>query len=207
MFNINVFPSIILPERIVLNIGAEVEFLRKDMEKKIGLEKDSEWIVDDPNILRIDPNTGKGFALREGLTRVHLVSKDLRKEKLATEILVSRVKKISVDFSLLPKYFTDIHSDPYYRAKYIIPIKYFINDSSEELSRSSDDEINQINQNIIFKCISKQPEIFVAEVKAIAEEDKPSEINNYCVVTIREISFDIVSSQKFIYIKNLIKLK
>jgi len=199
VFNLNVYPSIILPERIILNIGAEIDFLKKDEEKRTLMLKDSEWIVDDQNIFKIDSYSGKGIALREGVTRVHLVSKDLRKEKLAAEIMVSRIRKVNVDFSLLPKYFTDIPSDPFYRNEYIIPLKYFINDNYDELTKDSSDDINLIDQKIYVKCVSKQPEIFVAQIKDISKEkadiyqnSNKFDFNNVCVVTIRKIAFDIV---------------
>ncbi len=199
VFNINVSSSIMLPERLVLNVGAEVDFLKKDEEKRYSIVRDSEWIVDDPNIFKFDEQSGKGVALKEGRTRVHLVSKDLRKEKLATEIFVSRIRRVHVDFSLLPKYFTDIKTDPYYRNEYKIPLKFYIDDNMVELTKDSDDEINVIDQKINVKCVSIQPDIFLADMK---DEylDKSTEIldtyshtnNKYCSVTIREIRYEIV---------------
>jgi hypothetical protein len=189
-----------LPESIVLNVGAEIDFLKKDEEKKSNVLRDSEWVVDDPNIFKFDDKSGKGIALREGRTRVHLVSKDLRKEKLAAEIIVSRIRRVNVDFTLLPKYFTDIITDPYYRSEYKIPLKFFINDNMDELSKDSDDDINEINQKINVKCVSKQPEIFLAEVKdeSLSKLTEALDVyshtdNKICSVTIRKIPFDIVS--------------
>lgn len=188
-----------MPERIVLNVGAEVDFLKKDEEKRSNIVRDSEWVVDDPNIFKFDEKSGKGVALREGRTRVHLVSKDLRKEKLAAEIIVSRIRRVNVDFSLLPKYFTDIITDPYYRREYKIPLKFYINDNMEELSKDSEDDINDIDQKINVKCVSKQPEIFLAEVKdeSLLKLNELSDIyshtnNKFCSVTIRKIPFDLV---------------
>ena len=189
-----------MPESIVLNVGAEIDFLKKDEEKKSNVLRDSEWVVDDPNIFKFDDKSGKGIALREGRTRVHLVSKDLRKEKLAAEIIVSRIRRVNVDFTLLPKYFTDIITDPYYRSEYKIPLKFFINDNMDELSKDSDDDINEINQKINVKCVSKQPEIFLAEVKdeSLSKLTEALDVyshtdNKICSVTIRKIPFDIVS--------------
>lgn len=200
VFNINVYPSILLPEKIVLNVGAEIDFLKKDEEKRMMIVRHSEWIVDDPNIFKFKENSGKGIALREGRTRVHLISKDLRKEKLATEIIVSRIRRVNVDFSLLPKYFTDIMNDPFFRSEYKIPLKFYINDNMEELTNDSEDDINLVDQKINVKCISKQPEIFLAEIKNEAYETltESSEIyshknNTFCSVTIRKIPFDIVN--------------
>lgn len=199
VFNINVYPSIILPERIVLNIGAEIDFLKKDEEKRSSIIRDSEWIVDDPNIFKFDEKSGKGIALREGRTKVHLVSKDLRKEKLAAEIIVSRIRRVNVDFTLLPKYFTDIITDPFYRSEYKIPLKFFINENMEELTKDSDDDINVIEQKINVNCVSKQPEIFLAEIKdeSYAKSAEVSDVyshenNKFCLLTIRKIPFDVV---------------
>jgi len=204
VFNINVSPSIILHERIVLNVGAEIDFLKKDEEKRSIIIRDSEWIVDDPKIFKFDEKSGKGIALREGRTRVHLISNDLRKEKLATEIIVSRIKRINVDFSVLPKYFTDIITDPFKRSEYKIPLKFYIDDKLEELTKDSEDDINVIDQKINVKCVSKQPEIFLAEIKneSFDKSSEPSDIyshknNIFCSVTIRKIPFDIVCVYKF----------
>lgn len=188
-----------MPESIILNVGAEIDFLKKDEEKRDNILRDSEWIVDDPNIFKFDDKTGKGVAVREGRTRVHLVSKDLRKEKLATDIIVSRIRRVNVDFTFLPKYFTDIITDPFYRSEYQIPLKFYINNNMEELSRDSEDDIKVIDQKINVKCVSKQPEIFLAEVRdqsSIKSHEIPEtyshNVNKVCSVTIRKIPFDIV---------------
>lgn len=196
VFNINVYSSVILPERIVLNVGAEIDFLKKDEIKKANLSKNSEWVVDDPSILYLDEKTGMGVALREGVTSLHLVSKDLRKEKLVTEILVKKVKKVILDFSNLPKYFTDIKSDPLYRKEYIIPLRFYINDDYEELAKNSEDEVNFIDQKLKVKCVSKEPEIFVAEIiqkNVDKEKQLYFDYDNECKVTIRNIPFENVN--------------
>jgi len=196
VFMINISSSIVLPERIVLNIGGEIDFIKKDPEKRAQILIDSDWIVDDSEVFKFDDNTGKGIALREGITRVHLVSKDLRKEKLATEILVSKIRRINVDFSKLPKYFTDIVNDSFYRKEYAIPLKFYTNDNLEELSNNSEDNVNFIDQNLNVKCISKQPEIFLAEFKDISyekfDEITKKDNDNFCIITIRKIPFDVV---------------
>jgi len=162
--------------------------------------KDSEWIVDDQNIFLLDKSTGRGIAQREGNTKVHLVSKDLRKEKLVAEIMISRIRRVSVNFGLIPKYFTDIISDPYYKNEYIIPLKYFVNENSDELTKDSEDDVNLIDQKINIKCISKQPEIFVAQIKDVSSYKTYTsqiplyDMKNVCVVTIRKIPFDIVNN-------------
>ena len=137
-----------------------------------------------------------GVALREGVTSLHLVSKDLRKEKLVTEILVKKVKKVILDFSNLPKYFTDIKSDPLYRKEYMIPLRFYISDDYEELSKNSEDEVNFIDQKLKVKCVSKEPEIFVAEIIQ-KNVDKGKQLyydyDNECKVTIRNIPFENVN--------------
>ena len=152
--------------------------------------------MDDPSILFLDEKTGMGVALREGVTSLHLVSKDLRKEKLVTEILVKKVKKVILDFSNLPKYFTDIKSDPLYRKEYMIPLRFYISDDYEELSKNSEDEVNFIDQKLKVKCVSKEPEIFVAEIIQ-KNVDKGKQLyydyDNECKVTIRNIPFENVN--------------
>lgn len=118
VIKVSVYSTLNLPNKIMLNIGATVSLLNKDENRKSYLIQDSEWIVDNPSILKIDPREGTVIALREGTTKVHLVSKDQRKVKLSTTVQVSRVKKASIDFHKLPKYLTDIKSSPQYEEEY-----------------------------------------------------------------------------------------
>jgi hypothetical protein len=186
VFQISVYSSLLLPERINLNIGGKINFLKKDESRKLYLSQDSEWISDDPSTVRIDPVEGVAYGLKEGSTKIHLVSKDRKKIKLSTLINVSRVRKINIDRTKLPQYLTDIKSSEMYKSDYLLPVNFYVDENmTEELSKNSQDDLNLIEQKINFKCISNIPEIFTAK----SVSDSQGE-NNLCEIMIRDIPFD-----------------
>jgi len=117
VFKVAVFSSLQLPKRINLNLGAEISFLSKDEKRKFHLIKDSTWTVDNPSVLKIDPISGKATTLKEGKALVQLISNDHKKVKLSTNIFVSKLKRVSVDFSKF-KYITDVKENINYREEY-----------------------------------------------------------------------------------------
>lgn len=187
VFQISVYSSLLLPERINLNIGGKINFLKKDENRKLYLSQDSEWISDNPSIVRIDPVEGLAIGLKEGSTKIHLVSKDRKKIKLSTSINVSRVKKINIDRTKLPQYLTDIKSSEMYKSNYLLPINFYIDENmTEDLSKNSQDELNLIDQIINFKCISNNPEIFTAKSVSDIQGE-----NTLCEIIIREVPFSL----------------
>ena len=187
VFQISVYSSLIMPEKIFLNVGGTINFLKKDEKRKVYLSQDSEWISDNPQILKIDPVEGVAVALAEGVTKIHLVSKDKTKIKLSTKVEIARVKKINIDRTKIPKYFTDIKESSYYRSEYHIPVNVYIDESSiDELSLDMNDSLNEINQNLNLKCISNQPEIFLAETDKKTLNSQTKE----CIIKLRDIPFD-----------------
>ena len=184
VFKISVFNTVLLPERIVLNIGGQVDFLGKDIARKQMLTHDAEWSSDDPNIVKIDPIDGIATGLNEGKTTVHLKSKDKTKLKLSTVIFVEKVRSVQIDKSRLPAFFTDIKTSPYYNNEYRIPVKFFVDVSSNnDLSSDLTDQLNKIEQNLNFKCSASNPEFVFAEADT---KDNTTE----CVVKIRDIPFN-----------------
>ena len=188
VFQITVYSSLILPEKINLNIGGTINFLKKDENRKLYLSQDSIWVSENPQVLKIDPIEGIAFGLAEGITKVHLVSKDGSKFKLTTKVEVSRVKKIDLDRTKIPKYLTDIKDSPYFRAEYRISVNIYTDESSnEELSLDINDNLNEINQKLNLKCVSNQPEMFLAETDPNTLNSKIKE----CIIKIRDIPFDV----------------
>lgn len=117
VFKVSVFSSLQLPKRMNLNTGAEVHFLAKDEKRKLSLIKDSIWTVDNPHILKIDANTGKATALKQGKALVQLISNDGKKVKLQTTVFISKLKRVSVDMSKF-RYITDVRNNLEYKQEY-----------------------------------------------------------------------------------------
>lgn len=72
-----------------------------------------------------------------------------------------------------------------------LPINVYTDDDGiEEFSYSTKTELNSINQNIKYKCVSAQPDIFIAEAV-----DNPTDNNKKeCVIRLREnIKYDQVN--------------
>lgn len=190
VFNINIYSSYNLPEKINLNIGGEIDFFGKDKEKKDILLRDSEWLVENPSILLIKASEGKAFGLKQGTTKIHLISKVTKKEKLVTEVSVGKLSNIEVDLNSVPKYFTDVISDKNFKNFYDVGFRYFMEDNIE-FTRNKLDDFNIIRQNIGIKCESKRPEIFLTE--EIKNEEDFESGEDLCRITLRKIPFETVS--------------
>jgi hypothetical protein len=184
VFNVNVYSSFNLPEKIYLNIGGEINFFGKDKEKKEILLRDGKWIIENPSILLIKASEGKAFGLKEGSSKIYLISKSTKKEKLSTEIIVGKLNDIEIDIKSLPKYFTDLKNDPNFREEYYINFRYFIEDN-KELTRNKNDDLNGINQNIKLNCESKRPDIFLVETIKNEEDFESGE--DICKIILRKI--------------------
>lgn len=178
VFKVNVYESLSLPAQMNLNVGGRIKFLHKDENRRLYLLQDSEWISDDNTIIKIDNLNGEAIGLREGRVKVHLVTKDKKNIKVSTLINVSRIKKVDIDFSVLPKYFTDIKENVNYQTEYRLPLLFYINDQHEKLSMDKVDRLNLIEQNIKAKCISLNPSLFIAQVEHINND-----IN--CIIKLR----------------------
>jgi len=197
VFNVNVYSTFNLPEKIFLNIGGEINFFGKDKEKKEILLRDGEWIIENPSILLIKASEGKAFGLKEGSSKIHLISKSTKKEKLSTEIIVGKLNDIEIDIKSVPKYFTDLKNDPNFRDEYNINFRYFIEDN-KELTRNKNDDLNGINQNIKLNCESRRPDIFLAETIRNEEDFESGE--DICKITLRKIPFETVRKIYFLYL-------
>jgi hypothetical protein len=114
---ITVYSTLAMPETVRLNIGATVELLAKDRARKEYLMQNSEWIVDNPNIVSISAG-GTLTALKEGNAKVYLVSKDGQKEKVSTTIAVSNIKQAEAEGQYSPSRITDIRTDQAYKSEY-----------------------------------------------------------------------------------------
>lgn len=118
VIKVRVSSSVIMPEIIRMNVGGTVSLLQNDKERRDYLTQNAEWKSDDSTIVSIHPTDGTAKALREGKTKIHLVSKNQMKEKISTTISVNRVRSASVNLSEIPKYITDIKSNSNYRNEY-----------------------------------------------------------------------------------------
>ena len=171
-------------------MGGEINFFSKDKEKKEILIRDGEWIIENPSILLLKASEGKAYGIKEGTSKIHLISKHTKKEKLATEIVVGKLKDVEIDLTSVPKYFTELKNDSNFRNDYNVAFRYFM-DNHQELTKNKNDDFNGINQNIQLTCQSKRPDIFLAE--AVRNDEDYESGEDMCKITLRKIPFETVN--------------
>lgn len=159
--------SLKVPQNYNLNLGAKISMLSKRQEKKRQLLEDSEWISDDPSIVKISKE-GELIAESVGRTKVHLVSKTMKKTKLSTEIRVGSITNLQYDNKEFPSALTNIKDSVNYRDIYSLHFDFFIKSQDKQLFKLTDpdlDDFSVIDQNIALKCTSGVPDLLYAEAK------------------------------------------
>ncbi|MCQ2816687.1 MAG: hypothetical protein MJ252_05400 [archaeon] len=180
VFRITVNKNANAIQKIILNLGGTVNFLEKDLEVKSKMTTDAFWESENKEIVKIN-RYGKAVAVAEGTTLINLKTRDKNRIIFSAKVEVKKVVSISLDKSAAPTGLTDIKNSANYKSVWKIPVELFT-DTGEEFAKNSNDTMNIINQNILVKCISQNPEIVVAKAK---EEDG----DYYCNLETREVKF------------------
>ena len=176
VFKVNISSAATKLDKIYLNLGGTINFLEKQQEKKNQLTKNGKWYSDNQAVVKID-NNGKAIGVSEGSATISLKN-DEGKIILSTKVEVRKIKQIIMDRSSIPSSLTDIKNNANYKSQYNVPILLY-SSNSESFTKNENDAWNEINQNINFKCISKNSDYIYAE----------SNKNNECIIIIRDSKY------------------
>lgn len=143
---------------VILHLGGEVQFQPTHTPSIAS----GQWSVENPSILSIS-DRGYAKSISEGETYVHYVEKSLDLKSL---VQVSRIKGVALAADA-PTIISNYEKNTYYREKYVIPIKLYLDaEKKRPLPVLGDEDRKLIKQNIHVICSTPHYEWFDVETQA-----------------------------------------